>query len=451
LFPALALADQTIQVKMNGRVYDVDVPQNWTTMPEEGAGVNITPPPGTAGALKVIVAGFEMPKGGGDAKEMLARLVAGTKKDHGDLEQAEPDARRFVGQDGIIATIGYTDGAEKKFVVFVVSTSTDTVFVFRAEGLHDDIMAVIKELNVIINGVRPAVAASPSGPQVAGWTREMALPPPPRGGRLADDAQLGLRVDAAPDWGSAIELNSYVFERRWATRRLVLGVWTSDVSFGGNGDTYVTEVAKRHGLEWEWDRFAKRQTLIVKRPPSVAGAGDVLEYHVLRGTGRPLIFQFRLDGARWGTPEAREAAEARAQLETFTTVSDLATPKKKVDVAGGVASAPLQAGMWTFLDYGPGAQAQFSGPGTLRGKIGVMTSARVGNFTCDDQSAPRQRPVQVSRKTAREYACPDDRSAQLIYAVPSGFQTVFVIFSWPAGRTPSESDVRKLLDVVKVR
>jgi hypothetical protein len=450
LWPALAVADQTIQVTMNGRSYDVDVPQNWTATPEAGSGVSLGPPPGTAPTVKVIVAGFEQPKGGGDAKEMLSRLITGTKAEHADLEQADPDPRKFAGEDGVLATVGWTDAGTKRFIVFVVSTSAHTVYVFRAEGSNDDIMSVLKELNTIINGVRPAAAAASN--QRSSWARELALPPPPRGGRLADDPMLGLRVDATPDWGSAVELTSYLFERRWGTdRRLMVGVWTSDVSFSGNGDAYLTEVAKRHGLSWEWDRFARHQTLVVKKPPTVAGAGDILEYHVMRGLGRPLIFQFRLDGARWGTPEARDALEARAQLETFTTVADVGNAGRKVGVAGGVASVPAEAGMWTFLDYGPGAQALLSGPGTLRGKVGVMTTARVGNFSCDDQSVPRQRQAQVGRKAAREYACPDDRSAQLIYGVPSGAQTVFIVLSWPPGKRPADADVRRLLDVVKVR
>jgi hypothetical protein len=449
LAPAIALADQTIQVQMNTRTYDVDVPQNWTATPESGSGVSLGPPPGTAPSVKVIVAGFEVPEGGGDAKEMLTRLVAGTKKEHADLEQAEPDARKFVGENGLLSTLGWTEAGQKRFVVFVVATNVHTVFVFRAEGTHDDIVAVLKELNTIINGVRLAVAG---GVPSTSWTDETPLPPPARGARLADDPMIGLRVDAAPDWGSATELTSYLFERRWGNaRRLMVGVWTSDVSFTGNGDAYLNEVAKRHGLEWEWDRFAKRQTLVVKKPPKMAGAGDILEYHLMRGQGRPLVFQFRLDGARWGTKEAREALEARAQLETFTTVGDLSTVKRQVEVGGGVASAPLEAGMWTFLDYGPGAQALFSGPGTLRGKVGVMSTARVGSLTCDDQRAPQQRALAVGRRSGREYLCPNDQSAQRVVAFPVADKTVFVVFSWPPGRAPADADMRKLLDVVKLR
>jgi len=295
----------------------------------------------------------------------------------------------------------------------------------------DDLVANLEEVRAIFTGVEILAGAAPSPtrknepPAAPGeplWRTDAPLPVLPASAKfLVNDAMLGVQVGKLDGWGAAATMNSYAIEHRIDDKsRVVASIWLGNDKFTGSGSAYMKKVAGDANAHW--DRFGGQDALIIERPPTMTGAGDVLEIHVLRGE-TPIVFSLRFDGGAW---KDRGGREALAELDGATKVGNPGQPKAGlVAVAGGVAKIKPGKG-WTFEAYGPGAMASWT-KGAFRARVAVFSRASLPPLQCDaDHSQPTATATKLAGKSASAYTCPADLAEQIFYTVALGDYVVYV-------------------------
>jgi hypothetical protein len=445
LLAGRAWADQVAHVTINEKPHDLTIPDGWSAVPQEG-GVVLTPPPGRAPSVIIMLSGVARAKDFHDPNLIVDKFVTDEMSKHPGSAREANFERTFVGMRGSTGAMTFDDDNKKRNVIaYVAALTEETAYVMRISGIVDETSQpqVTKEINAIVDGVavskaKPAGAGSGNAAPAQSWLADKAMPKPATGEPLVVDDQLGVNVGPAPGWGVMDTTNAYLLERRFGdTHRVVVSVYTSDVSFQGNGDEYLDAVARKAKLAYRWDRFARKQTLVVKKPPSLDGAGDTLEYHVMRA-GRPLIFQFRLDGGRWGDAATRDAEAARSELETFIKVEEQPELGKSIPIANGVVTVTPPAG-WTSRQYGPGPMLLVEGPNELEAVVAVTMSPF--SLTCLDNTPAKTQSSSVLRSAAKEYRCPPAGGGVLLmYEMPHGAQTVYVGFGYSSGNKGRKLD-----------
>jgi hypothetical protein len=439
-----ALAAQTVEVSMNGRRHVVAFPDGWRASPEDG-GVFIQPPAGRDEGLQVVVVGVPTPQNSVSALQMARNVADGDIKKKPYLSATQPDTMMFVGVEGAIVTLDGVDPATSKreTVVYVMAMKGNTTYLLQAAGSHDALVANLEDIRSIVTGVQvlegAAAAASPAvkndptppSPSEPLWTKDAPLPAPPAGAKfLVNDAMLGVTVDRLEGWGVAESMNAYSIERRLDKKsRVVASIWLGSEGFTGSGQQYKTKVAG--DARAKWDRFGQQDALIIERPPEMAGAGDVLEIHVLRGE-TPIVFSLRFDGGAW---RDRAGRELLADLDGATRVGNPGKARGSVAVAGGVAKVKAGKG-WVFAGYGPGAAATWN-KGPARARVAVFSRSALPPAQCDDQSRPEPTSTRVAGKEASAYSCPKNLAEQLFYTVPLGEHVVYVGFTDTATNQPT--------------
>lgn len=428
-------ATQTVQVKMNGYDHTISMPDGWRAQPDAG-GVLIRPPAGRAPSVELVIYGVPRPRGG-DAFSAVRDLAKDAQRKKPYLTGTDPDPRKFVGQDGALLTLeGYPPGnAPREGVVFVTAVTADTLYVFHGAGLYDDIMAVVSELVQILEGVSTGTKGQATAVPKRTWVDDPPLQEPKRSGNLVDDATVGLKIEALPGWGMATAHFGYVLEKRYQDKKRVLvTMYLGDAEFQGKGDEYVKKVAGN--ARTRWDRFDEHEALVIERPAEFEGAGDAYELHVVR-KGRPLIVYFRVDGTKLTDGDVKRA---RLELDMAVNVLESAEPKGTVVLGGGVAKVTLGK-KWTLKQYGPGASALLGNADGVTAQVFVYTSTYYSpNLTCDHNGEkPAEKAVKIGRKKAKSYTCANDARDQLLYAVPSGEYTVYVLFSDEKARKPEKA------------
>ena len=173
-----------------------------------------------------------------------------------------------------------------------------------------------------------------------------------------------------------------------------------------------------------WDRLGQQDAILSVSPPQFAGAGDVLEIHVLRGE-TPIVFSLRYDGGSW---KDRAGKEALAELDGATHVGDPGKAKGGLVVVGNLAKVKPGKG-WAFDGYGPGALATWK-KGDVSARVAVYSKGTLPPARCQgDQSKPTTGSAKIAGKEASSFACPKDASEQLVYTVPAGDYVVYVGFT----------------------
>ena len=444
-----AQAAQVVSVTMNGHPHSVSVPDGWRASPEDG-GVFIQPPAGRNEGLQVVVVGVPTPASPVPALQMAKNIAEGDIKKKPFLSATDADAMQFVGADGAIITLDGVNpqNGKRETTVYVMAMRGDTIYLLQASGSYDDLIANIEDIKSIVVGVQiiegtgsgggfgAGGRAAPSEPSEPLWTKETPLAAPPAAAKyLVNDAMLGVQVGRLDGWGVAGSMNNYAIEHRIDGKsRVVASIWLGTEKFAGSGAQYMNKVAG--DARAHWDRFGQQDALIIERPPEFAGAGDVLEIHVLRGE-TPIVFSLRYDGGTW---KERSGREALAELDGATRVGDPGKAKGGlVAVGGGVAKVKPAKG-WAFEGYGPGAMATWK-KGSVRARVAVFAKGKLPAPQCEsDQSKPTPSSARVAGKEASAYACPKDSAEQLYYTVPVGESVVYVGFTDAgAGRSPGKA------------
>jgi hypothetical protein len=242
---------------------------------------------------------------------------------------------------------------------------------------------------------------------------------------MFNDPMLGVSMARLDGWGVSNDKNGYYLEKRLGDKqRVVAAVWLGTEKFSGSGNAYKEKVAQ--GADARWDRFGGQDALVVSRPPSMEGAGDVLEVHVLRGE-TPIVFNFRLDGGTW---KERVGRELYAELDEATKVGNPGKAGGTVVVAGSV-KVKLGKG-WKMDSYGPGAGAHFS-RGGRHAHVYVQTRLGETKWQCENGSAPAEESTKVAGKPARRLVCPKDKEDPLTFSVEQGGNTVVLSFGDDSG------------------
>jgi hypothetical protein len=372
---------------------------------------------------------------------MAKNLAESDRKQKPYLSASEPDKISFVGVDGATITLdGVAPGGRHEKVLYVMAIKGDTTYLLSAVGAAGDIAAAAEDLHVIQRGVRTLVEVNkvadapppppdappppPPPPAEPPWSKEPPLrAPPPEARHLVSDAMLGVRVERLDGWGVATGQNGYTIERRLDGKtRVVASIWLGSEKLSGGVEAYVQQVADQQTARR--DRFGGADALIIERPPRLAGAGDVLEVHVLRGE-TPLVLSLRFDGGAWKDPAGRERL---AELERATRVTGPGKPGSTVVVAGGVARVKVGRG-WSFEKYGPGAAAIWK-KDAMRARVAVYSRGVAPAVRCDtDDSPPAGAPAQFAGRSGSVYSCPNAATDQLVYTVLVGEYTVHVGFT----------------------
>lgn len=469
LIPLVALcavrpahAEQTVQVSMNGHRHEVRFPDGWQAFPEEG-GVFLQPPSGRAGSVVVIIVGVPRAKDSATPLQMAKNIADSEKKEKPWLTPTTPDTMRFVGQEGAIVSLEGVppEGGAKQGAVYVMAMTSDTTYLFKATGSLDDLNAVLDDLVAILSGFKVADGAGGGGSGGPGgfgkggnavdagptWVKEPPLPLPPEDTTsLVADPQLGVQMAKLPGWGVASGMTEYTLEKRIdETSRVVVAVWLGSETFAGSGAAYAGKVAGE--AKWRWERFGGREALFVERPPQLAGAGDVVEVHVLRG-GRPLVLSLRFDGGTW---KSRAGKDLLGELDAAITVGDPAPVKGAVSVGGGAAVVKPGKG-WTFAGYGPGAMATFDKGAGASVRVAVLSGGNQPPSLCqsDRKSPPEPKAGKVGKYRSSEYACPGDERDQVFYSVPARGVVVYIGVTDRTGKGGAGKIAAEFLKFVKL-
>ncbi len=439
-----AEAAQSVEVTMNGHRHVVAIPDGWRAAPEDG-GVFIQPPAGRSEGLQVVVVGVPKPANSVTAIQMAKNIAESDRKKKTYLSATEADAISFVGVEGAIITLDGVDPAGKReTIVYVMAMNGDTTYLLQATASYDELIANLEDIRFIVQGVQllggapagaPRKDAPPPPPSEPLWTKDTPLALPASTAKhLVNDAMLGVRVARLDGWGVSAGMNGYAIENRMGDKaRVVASIWLGTDRFTGSGSEYMKKVAGEANAHW--DRFGGQDALMIERPPQFAGAGDVLEIHVLRGE-TPIVFSLRFDGGKW---KDREGKEMLAELDGATKVTDPGKAKGVVAVGGGITKIKPGKG-WTFESYGPGAMAVWK-KGTFRARIAVFSRGAVPPLQCDaDQSKPPAQATKLAGKDASAYSCPSDPAEQLFYTVGVGEHVVYLGFTdTGAGKTPGKA------------
>ncbi len=448
LWAARAEAAQSVEVAMNGHRHVVAFPDGWRASPEDG-GVFFQPPAGRADGLQVVVVGVPTPASSVPALQMAKNIADGDIKKKPYLTATKADNMQFLGVDGAIITLDGVnpDSKKRETTVYVMAMKGDTTYLMQAAGSYDELVANLEDIRTIVNGVQILEGAAPAAPRKDEpppppaepmWTKDAPLPTPAASARfLVNDAMLGVSIERLEGWGVSAGMNNYAIEHRIDGKsRVVASIWLGTEKFSGSGNQYMKKVAGDASARW--DRFGQQDALIIERPPQFAGAGDVVEIHVLRGE-TPIVFSLRYDGGTW---KDRAGKEALAELDGATKVVDPAKAKGGlVLVGGGAGVAKVKPGKgWVFDGYGPGAMATWK-KGDLRARVAVFSRAALPVAQCDaDQSKPAPSAAKVAGKEASSYACPKDPTEQLFYTVPVGDFVVYVGYTdASAAKSPAKA------------
>jgi hypothetical protein len=436
LWVARAEAAQTVEVTMNGHRHTVAFPDGWRASPEDG-GVFLQPPAGRNDGVQVVVVGVPTPASSVTALQMAKNIAEGDLKKKPYLIYSTPSDFKFVGEAGALVKVEGVnpDSKTRELTIYVMAMKGDTTYLLQAQGGYDQLMTVIDDVNTIANGVQmlSGAAPAPSAPQKDApppppteplWTKDAPLPAPPAGAKfLVNDAMLGVTVDRLEGWGVSAGMNNYAIEHRLSgSARVVASIWLGTDKFTGSGNQYMKKVAGDANARW--DRFGQQDALLIERPPQFAGAGDVLEIHVLRGE-TPIVFSLRYDGGSW---KDRNGKEVLAELDGATRVGDPGKARGGLVVVGNLAKVKPGKG-WAFDGYGPGALATWK-KGDVSARVAVFSRGAVPPARCQgDQTKPATATTKLSGKDASGYVCPKDAADQLVYTVPVGELVVYLSFT----------------------
>lgn len=447
-----AEAAQTVQATINNYTHSITIPDGWLASPQQG-GIILRPPSGRAPSVQVFFMGVPRGRDVLDARALAQQLADDERKKKPYLEATPIDPRRWMGLDGALVTLEGVppNGAAREAVVLVTAVTSDTLYLFDVEGKSDEVMSVVKEIVGILESITPGQRAqagrgAPPPPDRPAWANDPPLKPPAnkRAG-FVDDPLIGVKIDTLPGWGVAASSYEYVLEKRIDDkRRVIVAVYLGDTPFEGRGDKYVQQVVGKH--KYEWKRYLDHDALFIERPAEVQGAGDAFEIHVVR-RGRPLVIYFRADGLSLDSPEARRA---RIELEAATIVLDATVPSDTIAL-GGVAQIGSSK-RWKLKSWGPGSSASYVHDSGVTVWVFVYTTTYwKQNLTCDhDGKPPAETSAKLLRRNARVFTCASDGRDQLLYVIPSGEHSVFMLFSDEKQRKPHAA-AAEFLKLVKLR